>query len=141
VPKAGGPLDDAVGRVDGAGFGPEKESRYVEEKFEVSQENGNGYVLVSVVGEVDVATAPELRDRLREAVVDGSPTVAVDLTEVTFIDSTALGVLIETKKLCDGEGRTMRIAVSEPRILKVFEITGLTELFDIRPTRDQAVVG
>lgn len=113
----------------------------MEERFEVSQESGSGYALVSVVGEVDVATAPELRDRLREAVADGSPTVAVDLTEVTFIDSTALGVLIETKKLCDGEGRTMRIAVSEPRILKVFEITGLTGLFDIRPTRDQAVAG
>ena len=49
-----------------------------------------------------------------------------------FLDSTALGVLIEAKKLCDDEGGTMRIAVSEPRILKIFEITGLTELFDIR---------
>ncbi len=113
----------------------------MEQMFEVSKESGSGYVLVSVVGEVDVATAPQLRGLLQEAVAEGSPTVAVDLTGVTFIDSTALGVLIEAKKLCDGEGGTMRIAVSEPRILKIFEITGLTELFDIRPTRDQAIVG
>ena len=113
----------------------------MEEQFEVSKESGNGYVLVSVVGEVDVATAPEFRDRLREAIGEGPGIVAVDLTGVTFIDSTALGVLIEAKELCDAEGGTMRIAVSEPRILKVFEITGLTELFEIRPTRDQAIVG
>lgn len=111
------------------------------EMFGVSMESGSGYVLVSVVGEVDVATAPKLRDCLREAVAEGSPTAVVDLTGVTFIDSMALGVLIEAKKLCDGEGRIMRIAASEPRILKIFEITGLTELFDIRPTPDQAIAG
>ncbi len=113
----------------------------MEGMFEVSRESGSGYVLVSVVGEVDVGTAPRLRDCLREAVAEGVPTVAVDLTGVTFIDSTALGVLVETKKLCDGVGGTMTIAVSEPRILKIFEITGLSELFDIRPTRDEAIVG
>ncbi len=67
--------------------------------------------------------------------------MVVDLTGVTFLDSTALGVLIETKKLCDGVGGTMRIAASEPRILKIFEITGLIEFFDIRSSRDQAIVG
>lgn len=113
----------------------------MEETFEVSTESGSGYVLVSVVGEVDVATAPLLRDRLEEAVAEGFPTVVVDLTGVTFLDSTALGVLIEASKLCEAAGRTMRIAVSEPRILKIFEITGLTEFFDIRSTRQQAVVG
>ena len=113
----------------------------MEEQFEVSKESGNGYVLVSVVGEVDVATAPQFRDRIWEAIGEGPAIVAVDLTGVTFIDSTALGVLIEGKELCDAEGGTMRIALSEPRILKVFEITGLTELFDIRPTRDQAIAG
>jgi len=113
----------------------------VKDMAEVSKEGGNGYVLVSVAGEVDMATAPQLWDRLSEAVAEGSPTVVVDLVGVTFIDSTALGVLIEAKKLCDSAGETMRIAVSEPQIIKIFEITGLTELFDIRPTRDQAIVG
>ena len=113
----------------------------MKEISEVSKEGGSGYVLVSVVGEVDMTTAPQLRDRLSEAVAERVPTVVVDLVGVTFIDSTALGVLIEAKKLCDSEGGTMRIAVSEPRIIKIFEITGLTEVFDIRPTRDQAIVG
>ena len=76
-----------------------------------------------------------------EAMGGGSSTLVVDLTGVTFIDSTALGVLIEAKKLSDGAGETMRIAVSDPRILKIFEITGLIEFFDIHPTRDRAIVG
>lgn len=113
----------------------------MEETFEVSKESGSGYVLVSVVGEVDVATAPQLRDSLGDAVAEGFPTVVVDLTGVTFLDSTTLGVLIEAKKLCDDEDGAMRIAVSEPRILKIFEITGLIEFFDIRSTRAKAIVG
>jgi anti-sigma B factor antagonist len=111
------------------------------EAFEVVTDSGDGYVLVSVVGELDVATAPRLRKNLNKALDETRPTLVMDLTEVTFIDSTALGVLIETSKLCDANGGTMRIAVSEPRILKVFEITGLTELFDIRPNRSEAIAG
>jgi anti-sigma B factor antagonist len=60
--------------------------------------------------------------------------VVVDLLAVTFIDSTGLGVLIGARKRCVADDRTLRVVVAEPRILKVFEITGLTELFDIRPT-------
>lgn len=111
------------------------------EAFEVVTDNGDGYVLVSVVGELDVATAPRLRNQLSKTLDDGRPTLVMDLTGVTFVDSTALGVLIEASKLCGANGGTMRIAVSEPRILKVFEITGLTELFDIRPNRLEAIAG
>jgi anti-anti-sigma factor len=111
------------------------------EAFKVATDNGDGYVLVSVVGELDVATAPQLRNHLNKALGGGRQTAVLDLTGVTFVDSTALGVLIEANKLCDANGGTMRIAASESRVLKVFEITGLTELFDIRPTRSAAIAG
>lgn len=111
------------------------------EAFEVATDNGDGYVVVSVAGELDVATTPQLRNHLTEALGEGCPTVVMDLTGVTFVDSTALGVLIEASKRCDANGGTLRIAIAEPRILKVFEITGLTELFDIRPTRSDAIAG
>jgi len=67
------------------------------------------------------------------------PLVVADLSKVTFIDSTALGVLIGARERCAGAGMTMRLVVAEPRILKIFDITGLTELFDIRSTRAEAV--
>ena len=111
------------------------------EGFEVVTDKSDEYVVVAVVGELDVATAPQLRTQLRKIVGEECSTVVVDLTAVTFVDSTALGVLIEARKQCDANAGTMRIAISEPRILRVFEITGLTELFDIRSTRLEAIAG
>jgi anti-sigma B factor antagonist len=95
--------------------------------------------VVTVAGEVDVASAPMLRNRLEEAIERGTPLLVVDLSTVTFIDSTGLGVLIGASKRIDHSGSTMRLVVSEPRILKLFEITGLTDLFSIVPSVEQAV--
>jgi anti-sigma B factor antagonist len=113
----------------------------VEDSFDISEEPGEGLTVVSVVGELDVATAPSLRDRLEEVIDHGAPTVVVDLLGVSFIDSTALGVLIGALKRCEAAGTTLRIVVAEPRILKIFEITGLTDLFSISPTIDEAGPG
>jgi anti-sigma B factor antagonist len=113
----------------------------VEHAFSVSVESDGQYSVVSVVGEIVSATAPELRDGLHEAIAAGPSLLVVDLLQVTFIDSTALGVLIEASQRAEAEGQTMRIVVSEPRILKVFEITGLTEIFAIRTSREEAVEG
>ena len=117
------------------------ERTHVEETFESSVEHGTGHTVVSVRGEVDVATAPALRDRLDEAIAQGPPVLVVDLLGVTFIDSTALGVLIGANKRCAEVGCSMRLVVVEPRIVKIFEITGLTDMFAFRATRDEAVSG
>ncbi len=113
----------------------------MEEIFDSSVERGSGYAVVSVVGDVDVATAPLLRSRLEETLEQTTPLVVVDLLGVTFIDSTALGVLIGALNRCGEEGAAMRLVVNEPRIAKIFEITGLTELFDIRHSRQEALAG
>jgi anti-sigma B factor antagonist len=94
-----------------------------------------------VVGELDVATAPELRSRLDSAIDRGPAVVVADLLGVTFLDSTALGVLIGALKRCQATGRELRIVAAEPRILKIFEITGLTELFSLFPTVEEAGAG
>lgn len=111
-----------------------------ETAFSISVESAQSYVAVSVVGEVDVATAPLLRDRLNEAMALGLPILVVDMLQTTFIDSTGLGILIETMKRAESGGTTLRVVASDPRLLKVFTITGLTESFDIRSTREEAVV-
>lgn len=98
-----------------------------------------GLSVVKVAGEIDVATAPALRDHLRDRVAGGIPTIVVDLLEVTFLDSTALGVLVGALKQCRQAGGDLRLVVDEPRIAKVFEITGLTEVFAIFPSIDDAL--
>lgn len=111
----------------------------MDQEFEVEEARRDGVPVVSVRGEVDVATAPALREALDSAVDGGPGTVVADLTGVTFIDSTGLGVLIGARKRCLDDGGEFRVVVSEPRILKVFEITGLNELFTIHPALEPAL--
>jgi anti-sigma B factor antagonist len=109
-------------------------------EFEISEDEApDGVPVVRVAGEIDVATAPALRDHLHGLVARGHTRLAIDLLQVTFLDSTALGVLVGTLKRCREAGGDLRLAVAEPRIMKVFEITGLTEVFTIRPTVDEAL--
>jgi anti-sigma B factor antagonist len=111
----------------------------VDEVFAVDERDDHDLVHIAVRGELDVATAPTLREHLYAAVDRSGGPVIVDLLDVTFIDSTALGVLIGAKERCDALGIELRLVLGESRIIKVFEITGLTELFSISSTVDEAV--
>ena len=111
----------------------------MDQEFDVEAEQRGGTRVVTVRGEVDVATAPTLGEALDAALDEGSGPVVVDLSGVTFIDSTGLGVLIAVRKRCLDSGRELRVVVSDPRILKVFEITGLDDLFAIHPALDPAL--
>jgi anti-sigma B factor antagonist len=98
-----------------------------------------GVVAVAVSGEIDLFTAPELKAAIADAVDGGSTRIVVDLTQTTFLDSTALGVLIgAVKRLRSSEG-ALSIVNTDATIAKTFEITGLDQIFTICPTRDEAV--
>jgi anti-sigma B factor antagonist len=95
--------------------------------------------VVAVRGEIDLFTAPELKATLTDAIEDGRLRIVVDLSDTTFLDSTALGVLIgAVKRLRSRDGR-MTIVNTDQNIAKTFEITGLDQIFTIRGTRDEAV--
>lgn len=100
-------------------------------------ERGSWSVL-SVSGEVDVATAPRLRERLVALVGEGRTRIVVDLERVDFIDSTGLGVLVGALKRVRTNDGDLALVCTGPRILKVFEITGLTKVFAIHRTVDDA---
>jgi anti-sigma B factor antagonist len=109
-------------------------------EFAVSEESLDAQRhLVAVRGEIDLFTAPELKQVLTEAVEQGKSRVVVDLSETTFLDSTALGVLIgAVKRLRSREG-ALAIVNTDTNIAKTFEITGLDQVFTILPTRDEAL--
>lgn len=110
----------------------------VEQVFEIAEREVGGVPVLSVSGEIDVATAPELREHLQRRTAANAPTVVVDLLEVSFLDSTALGVLVGALKRSREAGGELRLVIAQPRILKVFEITGLTEVFPIHTTVEDA---
>lgn len=111
----------------------------MEQEFGISGQRRDGVSVIAPYGEIDVATAPGLRDHLDKVIRRESGPVVVDLTSVTFIDSTGLGVLIGAQKRCDEAEREMRVVVSEPRIRKVFEITGLTDYFAMHDSLEPAL--
>ena len=108
-------------------------------EFAVTPQSTDDILVVEVAGEIDLFTAPELKAAITEGLDDGSEKVVIDLTRTTFLDSTALGVLIGTvKRLRDNDG-SMTIVNSDRNIAKTLEITGLDQILKIYPTRDEAV--
>jgi anti-sigma B factor antagonist len=91
--------------------------------------------VVEVEGELDLAQAPALRARIDEQLWAGHSTIVVDMLKVTFLDSTALGVLVAALGRCREAGGDLHLIVAEPRILKVLEITGLDSSFPLHPSR------
>ena len=95
--------------------------------------------VVAVRGEIDLFTAPELKSALSEAIESGHMRIVVDLTDTTFLDSTALGVLIgAVKRLRSRDGALVIVNVDQ-NIAKTFEITGLDQIFTILSTRNDAI--
>jgi anti-sigma B factor antagonist len=105
----------------------------------VSSSERGSVTVVHVEGEIDVYTAPLLREVLDKQVAAGRTDLVVDLEKVTFMDSTGLGVLVGRLKLVRGQNGTLRIVSAQERILKVFKITGLDKVFHIYATVDEAL--
>jgi len=105
----------------------------------VVDDSRHPFTVLAVTGEVDVYTAPRLRERLVELVSQGNHQIVVDLEGVDFLDSTGLGVLVGGLKRLRSHDGDLTLVCTHQRILKVFEITGLTKVFSIFSSVDQAV--
>jgi anti-sigma B factor antagonist len=106
-------------------------------QLSVSRLDPSGVALATVEGEIDVYSAPTLRDGLTELLQDGA-SVVVDLTEVGFLDSTGLGALVAARKVAADSGAQLPLVCTRERILKLFTITGLDGVFTIHPSVDAA---
>ena len=95
--------------------------------------------LIALTGEFDLHTGPQLERRVLEALGRGASEILVDLSEVTFIDSTTIGILMRARKrLIPLKGRLLLVC-SDQNILRLFEITALDRLFEVYRTRDEAL--
>jgi anti-sigma B factor antagonist len=95
--------------------------------------------IVAVDGEIDVYTAPALRERLNGLISAGRYRLVIDLQGVQFLDSTGLGVLVGGLKRVRSLDGEFSLICSQERILKVFRITGLTSVFSIHDSLDDAL--
>jgi anti-sigma B factor antagonist len=95
--------------------------------------------IVSLGGDVDLATAPHLEGELAGLTDAGARRVVVDLAGAAFIDSTVLGVLLKALTRLDARSGELVLVSDDVRILKIFEVTGLGRVFRIEPTLTGAI--
>ncbi|MHB0915352.1 MAG: STAS domain-containing protein [Thermoleophilia bacterium] len=101
----------------------------------------DGIAVITVAGELDLYTAPRLKEKLLSAIEDDQLKIVINMAGVHFIDSSALGVLIGgVKRLKPKDGHLALVSVDE-NVNWIFQITGLNSVFDIYQTREEALAG
>jgi len=101
--------------------------------------NEGDYTIVEVAGEIDVYTAPKLRESLVGLVDSGRYHIIVDVERVEFLDSTGLGVLVGGLKRVRAHNGSLQVVCTQERLLKIFRITGLTKVFSIHDSVSAAL--
>lgn len=111
--------------------------------FDVSIEEHTGaYSVVVVSGEVDLHTAPKVQYAIERAAGDeGASAVVVDMSAISFIDSTALSMFTRARRSLEERGKSLRIAKPSEAVERIFSVTGFRDYFDIFPSREEAVAG
>ena len=100
-------------------------------ELDINTEHEASVCTLTLNGEIDVYTAPELKAQLGEAIDSGCINVIVDLEGVSFIDSSGLGVLVSALRRARERDGAVRIVCTRENILKIFRITGLDKVFPI----------
>jgi anti-sigma B factor antagonist len=94
--------------------------------------------VIAIKGDLDLFEAPNLKWALVDLLNAGYSQVVIDLSQVTFMDSTAVGVLVGVNRSLDA-GARLAIVCDKPNVLKIFGVSGLDAMFEIFPTLDEAV--
>lgn len=100
-----------------------------------------GLRVCHVSGELDAYTAPELRDALDAELAGdaGCATMVIDLSDLRYLDSTGLGILVGTAKRCRQAGGDLAVVCSRPNLLKIFQISGTQEILNVMSTVEAAL--
>ena len=101
--------------------------------------SGEHAFLISLAGDFDLHSGPEFERRVLEALGRSATDLLIDLSEVSFIDSTTIGILMRTRKRLAPLGGRVLVVTSDRNILRLFEITALDRMFEIYPRRTDAL--
>jgi anti-sigma B factor antagonist len=100
-------------------------------RFSVLTETHGRASVIRTFGEVDIASAKSLEKEIRSAFESEAEAVLVDLSEVSFIDSTGLSVLVAMAAVSNSDGRRLRIVRVSPTVQRAFEVSGLRDSFPL----------
>ena len=100
-----------------------------------------GYCVATLSGALSFASAPELRDRLRDVLRPDARRLVLDLSQVSFCDASGVAVLVGTNHRANLLRGVLRLAAPAPAVIEAFRTTGLGPRFDIFPTVSAAIIG
>ena len=109
--------------------------------FDVETTERDGVNVLTLRGEIDVYTAPQLRQTIVDLVDGGATNIVVDMRKVEFLDSTGLGVLVEGLRRIKSKDGDLSIVATQDKILKIFDITGLNKAFSLHASVEEAMSG
>ncbi|GIH25457.1 anti-sigma factor antagonist [Acrocarpospora phusangensis] len=109
-------------------------------KLRLARRSLSGAVVVAVEGELDLFTAPFLRDEVRDAIKQDGAVLVLDLTSLSFMDSSGLSVLIEAWRLATSEGGGVTLAAPQAPVARILRTTGLDRRIKVYPDVDTAIL-
>jgi anti-sigma B factor antagonist len=107
--------------------------------MEISTQEQKHVSVMSVSGRVDSATAPDLENSLKKLVEADKTQIVLDLKDVEYMSSAGLRAMVSTLKAVKRVNGDLRLANPSPRVEEVLRLAGLTSIFSIHPTQDEAV--
>jgi anti-sigma B factor antagonist len=107
----------------------------------VKTESNNGLAICRVDGEINITTSPDLKKTFDKLIAQKTPKIVIDLSKVTYVDSSGLATLVGILKNMRSYGGKMRLAGMSTKIKSLFEITKLDKLFEIMATEEEAIAG
>ncbi|MDO5627652.1 MAG: STAS domain-containing protein [Mobilicoccus sp.] len=108
-------------------------------ELSMTSRDAGAFTLVEADGDIDLISAPVLRASFERLFRDERIHLVMDLSRVPFIDSTGLGVLVGALRTVKRHGGDIRVVCANPRVLRVFTITGLDQVFTVFDTPDEAL--
>lgn len=107
--------------------------------LDITGSDEGDFTVIRLVGDLDVSAVGRLRDALGRLITRPDEKVVIDLTDVPFLDSTGLGVLVARLRQQRQEGGDLVLVIPSERLLRNFRITGLDRVFQIHPSVAAAV--
>ena len=101
----------------------------------------NGVAVITLAGELDLASAPALADAIAGAASSGAELVIVDLRDVEFMDSSGIGVLVKAHQAATQSGRRFAVVKGSPQVDRILRLTGLHELMTLLDAPEELLQG
>ena len=106
--------------------------------FDVDVAARGKWCVVTVTGDLDVATSPKLRETVISLVSEGQRSLVIDLCRVDFLDSTGLGILVGALKRARAHDGRLVVACDQPQVRGVFDLVDLADVLGVRDSADEA---